>query len=176
MGIEHLSHICFAGGKKQSCFHYVYHYYSCRINSALGEHSSLLSLVNPENCELSPTEACLCVLSDFVPMLWVTAVQSFYRGGIVEVSNRNNIWLQGIFLCPVVVTEPKRKWLGLPKWVHGLFRLAERHGESFLTCDLRFVADIKKMEVVPYNEALETQLLRTPAMYDSSEFSSDKLT
>lgn len=34
-----------------------------------------------------------------------------------------------------------------------------------------FVADIEKTEVVPLNKALERQLLKTPAVCDSSEFS-----
>lgn len=86
-------------------------------------------------------------------------------------------WPGESFLWLVKMTEPNRKWFDLPKWVHGHFLLAEGYEESFLMCELsRFVADIEKMEVVSHNEALEIQLLKTPTMCDSSEFSSDELT
>lgn len=39
-----------------------------------------------------PNEGCLHALIDFVPMPWATAVQSFYRKGVVEVSDMSSIW------------------------------------------------------------------------------------
>lgn len=51
-----------------------------------------------------PNEACPHILIDFVPMPWATAVQSFYRKGVVEVSNM--AW--GILLWLVMMTEPEK--------------------------------------------------------------------
>lgn len=71
----------------------------------------------------------------------------------------------------------KKKMIWSPQVSSWAFSLGRGVWGAILTCELsRFAADIEKMEVVPHDEALETLLLKTPTMCDSSEFSCDELT
>ena len=165
--------VTFALLEEKNSFHYFYHCYPCRISSALGEHSSLLCLVNQQSYELSSKWGLSTCPG------WLSAYALSYSCAVLlQEKGCGGVWHGlGILLWLVMMTEPKRKWFDVPKWVHGHFLLAEGYEESFLTCELsKFVTDIEKMEVVSHNEALETQPLKTPTMCNSSGFSSDELT
>lgn len=154
-------------------FHYFYCSYPAE-STLLWESTTAFALWIQRTMNFPPTEGCVRILNNFACALSYSSA-ILYRGRVVEVSSTSSIWPQGIFLQPPMMTGPKRTWLDLTRWVHGHFHMTEWHEEPFLTYNLRCVADIEKMEVVPHNETLETQLWKTPATCDSSKLSSDEL-